>query len=344
MFKNSSKLIFFFIIILGTLITISSNSWLGAWIGLEINLLSFIPLIISSNNLISTEASLKYFLTQAFASTILLFSIIMYILSTNLIFQLNLSLNYSSIIICITLILKRGAAPFHFWFPNVIEGLNWYNNLILMTWQKIAPILILSYSLFNQFFILFIVLSIFLGSIGGLNQTSIRKIMAFSSINHIGWIIAAILFNERLWSFYFLIYSFLSFRIIFIFNSFQLFYINQIFSIFANSYLIKFSLLTTLLSLGGLPPFLGFFPKWLVIQSLVNINQIFLVFLIITITLITLYFYLRIRYSAFILNYDEISWNFQINYKNSTINYSIILAFISISGLFLIIRSMYTLF
>jgi len=262
-------------VIFRTLISISANSWFTVWIGLEINLLSFIPLMTSSYNSSSSEASLKYFIIQAFASSLLLFFIIFFILKSNLVIEIEY-LNNFNFLIYLSLIIKLGAAPFHFWFPNVIEGLTWINRLILMTWQKIAPIIIISYSLFNNIITIIIIFSIIVGSIGGLNQTSLRKIIAFSSINHIGWILTALFFNERLWFLYFFIYRILNIRLIFLFHNIKIFYLNQIFSIFINSYLIKFIFLINFLSLGGLPPFLGFFPKWIIIQSLSNINQNFL--------------------------------------------------------------------
>lgn len=333
MFKNSSKLLFFLTLIRRTIITISSNSWLGAWIGLEINLLSFIPLIINTNNLISTEASLKYFLTQALASSILLFAILISIITINLISHLRINHNYPLIIINSALLLKTGAAPFHFWFPEVMEGLSWFNNLILITWQKLAPLMIISYCFEIYLIAGIIITSIIIGSLRGLNQTSLRKIIAFSSINHLGWLIAAIIVNENTWVIYFCLYSFLSLTIIFTFNILQIFHINQTFSLKIDYPLLKFFLFTSFLSLGGLPPFLGFLPKWLVIQSLINTNQIFLITVIVCLTLITLFFYLRICFSAFILNYTETIWNFKINHRNVNLTISIILSFISTFGL-----------
>jgi len=103
------------------------------------------------------------------------------------------------------LLLKRGAAPFHFWFPNVIEGLSWINSLILITWQKIAPLILTSYIIINKIILISVILSIIIGSLGGLNQTSLRKLMAFSSINHLGWILSAIYSRESLWIIYFFI-------------------------------------------------------------------------------------------------------------------------------------------
>nr|UPX88343.1 NADH dehydrogenase subunit 2 [Lucilia silvarum] len=338
MFNNSSKIMFFGILMMGTLISISANSWLGAWMGLEINLLAFIPLM-SDDKLMSTEASLKYFLTQALASSVFLFAVILFLLNSS-----KTNSNYfMEMMIFSSLLLKSGSAPFHFWFPNVMEGLSWTNALILMTWQKIAPLMLISYIIFKPLIITSIILSSLIGALGGLNQTSLRKLMAYSSINHLGWMLAAMYNSNLLWMTYFLFYSFLSFAMIFMFNMFKTSHINQLFSLFFNSKVMKFFLFFNLLSLGGLPPFLGFFPKWIVIQSLTINNQLFLLTFMVLMTLITLYFYMRLSYSAFMLNYYENNWLNYSMFKSNYMKIFMTFSFISIFGLFLI-SSLYFLF
>nr|ABN72887.1 NADH dehydrogenase subunit 2 [Drosophila imaii] len=335
MFNNSSKILFMTIMIIGTLITVTSNSWLGAWMGLEINLLSFIPLLSdSNNNLTSTEASLKYFLTQALASTVLLFSSIILMLKNNMNIEINES--FSSAMIMSALLLKSGAAPFHFWFPNMMEGLTWMNALMLMTWQKIAPLMLISYLDIKNLLLMSVILSVIIGAIGGLNQTSLRKLMAFSSINHLGWMLMSLMISESIWLIYFKFYSFLSLILTFMFNIFKLFHLNQLFSWFVNSKILKFTLFMNFLSLGGLPPFLGFLPKWLVIQQLSLCNQYFILLIMMMSTLITLYFYLRICYSAFMLNYYENNWTNSTQFNNINTYFYLIFTFFSIFGLFLI--------
>lgn len=236
-----------------------------------------------------------------------------------------------------SLILKRGVAPFHFWFPNVIEGLNWTNRYILITWQKIAPLIILTYCL-NFFFIIFAILfSAFIGSIGGLNQTSIRKLIAYSSINHLGWIISSIISNENILKIYFFFYSFISLTIIIIFKNFNIFNINQIFSLNFKIKIKKLLIFISLLSLGGLPPFLGFFPKWLIIETLIFFNFFWILLFLINFSLITIYFYIRISYSSFLINFNKINFNL-VNFnkfKNKNI-FIFFLLFISIFGLLFI--------
>nr|AVN67777.1 NADH dehydrogenase subunit 2 [Periplaneta brunnea] len=316
----------------GMLISISSNSWLGAWIGLEINLLSFIPLMSTNKNMYTTEASMKYFIVQALASSTLLFLIIsksmieeLYMMSSN---------NYlSSVIINTPLLLKGGAAPFHWWFPSIMEGLSWSNCLILMTIQKIAPLMLISYSLNMGMFMWIIILtSVIIGSIGGLNQISIRKILTYSSINHMGWMLAAMSIGENLWIMYFMIYSMLTLTIVIIVSSYQISFINQTFLMSSNMSTVKFLMFTTLLSLGGLPPFVGFLPKWIIIQHMTINNMNFTISLMVIMSLMTLYYYLRMSYASFMILYIEPKWNIQF-YSNKIIPIGMILSSISMFGL-----------
>nr|AFV08610.1 NADH dehydrogenase subunit 2 [Pollenia rudis] len=338
MFNNSSKIMFFGTLMMGTMISISANSWLSAWMGLEINLLSFIPLM-SDNKLMSSEASLKYFLTQALASSVLLFAVIVFMLNST-----KMNSNYfMEMMIFSSLLLKSGSAPFHFWFPNVMEGLSWLNSLILMTWQKIAPLMLISYIIFKPLIIISILLSSLMGALGGLNQTSLRKLMAYSSINHLGWMLAAMYHSNELWLTYFMFYTFLTASMIFMLNMFKISHMNQLFSCFFNSKIMKFLLFFNLLSLGGLPPFLGFFPKWIVIQSLTINNQLFLLVFMVSMTLITLYFYMRLCYSAFMLNYYENNWLIYSSYNSLIMKTFMIISFFSMFGFFFI-SSLYFLF
>nr|ATD12097.1 NADH dehydrogenase subunit 2 [Culex usquatissimus] len=332
--KKISNNIFLIMLIFGSLITVSANSWLGAWMGLEINLLSFIPLMNEGKkNLMTSESSLKYFLTQAFASSILLFAIILMMMSFNLNWINN---NFYELLILSTLLLKNGAAPFHFWFPGVMEGLSWINGLILMTWQKIAPLMLISYNINYNFFLVAIILSMIIGALGGLNQTSLRKLMAFSSINHLGWMLMAMMNNELLWLVYFMFYFFLSMSIVLMFNNLKLFHFNQIFNLSIMNPVIKFFLFLNLLSLGGLPPFLGFLPKWLVIQNLVETHQLFLLFISVCLTLITLYYYLRMSYSIYMLNFNKNSWMLIDSFNNKNMTFILTMNFFSIMGLMII--------
>nr|AVN67540.1 NADH dehydrogenase subunit 2 [Pycnoscelus surinamensis] len=322
-------MLFLSTLISGLLITISSNSWLGAWMGLEINLLSFIPLMSNNDNMFTTEASLKYFLIQALASATLLFIII----SKSLVETMfSITSSYlTNIMILTPLLLKSGAAPLHWWFPSVMEGLSWNNCFILMTIQKIAPLMLISYMIsLNWFLTIIILASVIIGAIGGYNQTSIRKILTYSSINHMGWMLTAMLMGEAMWMLYFLIYSILTLTVISIIIPSQISFVNQTFLMNNENKIMKFLLFTSLLSLGGLPPFLGFLPKWVIIQFMVLNWSFMIVSVMMILSLITLYYYLRITYSSFIILSSEPNWNY--NWKNSE-TLALFLSTLSMTGL-----------
>lgn len=196
--------------------------------------------------------------------------------------------------------------------------------------------MLLSYIVINQFITLIIVITSITGALGGLNITSLRKLIAYSSINHLGWIIAAIRLRNNIWLVYFAFYAILSATLVIIFNVFKIFHFNQIFSLSFPSNYYKLSILINLLSLGGLPPFSGFIPKWIIIQALSNNSQFLISIILIITTLITLFFYLRICFAASIINYYEINWITDNINKNNNYKLINILSFSSTFGLILI--------
>nr|YP_010954667.1 NADH dehydrogenase subunit 2 [Dorcus curvidens]WMW30052.1 NADH dehydrogenase subunit 2 [Dorcus curvidens] len=301
--SHLNKMIFGSFLALGTLVATSSYSWMGMWMGLEINLLSFIPLISTSKNMLPAESALKYFIAQVLASTILLLSIV--VLSMK-VFNLIESSFQSSLIFNTSLLLKMGAAPLHFWFPEVMEGLSWLNSMILLTWQKIAPMILLSYSSKTMMLLITSIIScMFVSGVMGQNHLSLRKIMAYSSINHIGWMIAATLYFEVVWMIYFLIYSVITLNIVIMLKKLNIFFMKQFTLMMNQEPTLKMFFILNFLSLGGLPPFLGFFPKWLTIQVMINESFYFLAIVMIVATLATLYFYMRITFSTLVLSMNS---------------------------------------
>nr|ALO70897.1 NADH deshydrogenase subunit 2 [Scaphisoma boleti] len=291
---------FLSITIVSSFITISANSWLGMWMGLEINLLSIIPLMNNMNPL-STEASLKYFITQAMASTLILLSIIS--ISMKMEFFYN---HFNHLIFNSALITKMGMAPFHFWFPEIIDGLTWMMTTLMLTWQKIAPMILLMYNLnYSNFFFLIIIIAMLISGINGLNQISLRKILVFSSINHMAWMISSLLINKFIWLIYFLIYALMTIFLTMNFHINNIFFFNQMISLMNKNIIFKFFFIFNFLSLGGIPPFIGFFPKWLIIHNLINMKFYNLALLMILLTLFTLFFYTRLMFSSLLLNFSQ---------------------------------------
>nr|YP_009753990.1 NADH dehydrogenase subunit 2 [Cheirotonus gestroi]QIT06599.1 NADH dehydrogenase subunit 2 [Cheirotonus gestroi] len=325
-----NKTLFSVTLAVGTLIAISSYSWMGMWMGLEINLLSFIPLVSDTKNSMASEAALKYFITQAMASTLLLFAFIM--ISMNIPF--NLMMNHSLMLILNTALLtKMGSAPFHFWFPEVIEGLSWTNSAILLIWQKIAPmVMIMFFNLTTMYLTMVVTASMIISGVVGLNQVSLRKILAYSSINHIGWMLGAMWFSETVWMYYFAIYSLITVSILLMFKMLNILYLPQLTAVMNYSTIVKLHMMVNWMSLGGLPPFLGFFPKWITVQILISQGFIMLTTMMIVMTLMTLYFYIRIMFSTMLLSTNELTFHYNFKIKSFSV---FTLTTISSSGLVL---------
>nr|YP_010035479.1 NADH dehydrogenase subunit 2 [Melanotus cribricollis]QQQ88066.1 NADH dehydrogenase subunit 2 [Melanotus cribricollis] len=303
------KILFMSTIMMSTLISISAYSWLGMWLGLEINLLSIIPLMHNQKNMLSAESSIKYFIVQSIASTIILLSVIVMMnkssMTTNVNLQSMMLMTMNS-----SLLTKMGMAPFHFWFPEVMEGLDWMNCLLIMTWQKIAPMVLFMYNMgFMMFTTMVILASMIISGIMGVGQVSMRKILAYSSINHMGWMISTMLIMETIWMYYFIIYTVISINIIMILKTYKIFFMNQLFQSMNTSIMNKMFFILNFLSLSGIPPFLGFLPKWLTIQALIQNELIFLPTTMIIMTLITIFMYMRITLSTLLMNINEQNWS-----------------------------------
>nr|YP_009231716.1 NADH dehydrogenase subunit 2 [Moloha majora]ALZ50234.1 NADH dehydrogenase subunit 2 [Moloha majora] len=330
MFLTPTNILFLSSLITGSFISISSTSWFTAWVGLELNLMSFIPLISIKPKKTISEAAIKYFLIQALGSSII-------IMNSCLMLSYQ---NMSSLLILLALILKLGAAPFHQWFPQVMEGIMWPQAIILMTIQKLAPMYLLSYLLEqNSIFFIILLSSIFsaiFGSLGGINQVLLRKIMAYSSINHMAWMMSAMMISEKVWIMYFTFYSIISSSISLMFHLSKMNHLSQIINYISYPKFIMFTIPLSLLSLGGLPPFSGFIPKWILIQIFMSMNMYILLFFLLISTLITLYFYTRIFITMIILT-PNMKWFIK---KNSTNPFS--MSFIMYFNMFsMIIPSLY---
>nr|ABO14000.1 NADH dehydrogenase subunit 2 [Fluviphylax pygmaeus] len=284
---------------LGTMITFTSTHWLLAWMGLEINTLAIIPLMTKNHHPRAVEAATKYFLTQATAAAMVLFASVSnaWLTSQWDINQLNHPL--PTTLITLALALKIGLAPLHTWMPEVLQGLDLITGLILSTWQKLAPFcLMLQLSFTNQNLLVFLGLtSMLVGGWGGLNQTQLRKILAYSSIAHLGWMMLILQFSPSIslmtLSLYLVMTSslFLTFKIN---NSMT---INSLATSWAKVPALTSILPFTLLSLGGLPPLTGFMPKWMILTELSKQGIGLAATIAALSALLSLYFYLRLSYA-----------------------------------------------
>ncbi|YP_006883655.1 NADH dehydrogenase subunit 2 (mitochondrion) [Sarcophilus harrisii] len=286
---------------IGTCLTIFSEHWFTAWMGLEINTLAIIPMMTTPKNPRATEAATKYFLTQSTASMVMMFAIIYNAWSTNQWTLMQLSDNWASIAMTLALAIKLGLAPFHFWVPEVTQGIPLLTGMILLTWQKLAPTAILfqiAPHLNMKILIMLAILSTLVGGWGGLNQTHLRKILAYSSIAHMGWMIIIVQINPTLTILSLTIYIMATLTMFLTLNLSNVTKIKSLGGLWNKSATTTIIILLTLLSLGGLPPLTGFMPKWLILQELINNNNIMTATLMALSALLNLFFYMRLIYAS----------------------------------------------
>nr|AFI47753.1 NADH dehydrogenase subunit 2 [Setophaga discolor] len=294
-----ANLIFIISLLLGTTITISSNHWIMAWTGLEINTLAVLPLISKSHHPRAIEAATKYFLTQAAASALVLFSSMTNAWQTGQWDITQLTHPTSSLILTSAIAMKLGLVPFHFWFPEVLQGSPLTTGLLLSTIMKLPPITLLymtSPSLNPTLLTTLAILSTALGGWMGLNQTQIRKILAFSSISHLGWMAIIIIYNPKLTLLNFYLYAMMTATIFLTLNTIKVLKLSTLMTAWTKVPSLNAMLLLTLLSLAGLPPLTGFLPKWLIIQELTKQDMAPAATIISLLSLLSLFFYLRLAY------------------------------------------------
>nr|WAP91528.1 NADH dehydrogenase subunit 2 [Opisthoteuthis sp.] len=310
-----ANFLFMTMMILGSILSLSSNHWLVMWMGLELNLMGILPLMNIKGKHFEIDSSMKYFIIQSFSSSLLMIaSILLYFFSSSW-----YSMFYSplpSMILIISLLIKLGSAPFHLWLPNITKQMSWMMLFLILSWQKLAPLFMLSFINFNQNIILLsAIMSAFLGSIQAINQTSIQLIMTYSSISHLGWMLSITMINNTIMLLYLLIYSIIIFPLFLYFNmksGYKIFNLTQHNQNMNMDFLIFIPLI---LSLGGFPPFIGFFSKIIILIMFINMNFIIIPMFLFMSTLISLYFYLNLSMMMLIKSFSflklyPLSYNF----------------------------------
>nr|ADZ52835.1 NADH dehydrogenase subunit 2 [Paraechinus aethiopicus]ADZ52836.1 NADH dehydrogenase subunit 2 [Paraechinus aethiopicus] len=320
-------LFIYYMLMMGTIMVLMSSHWLLIWIGFEMNLMAMIPIMTYKQNPRSTESAIKYFLIQTTASIMFIMSTSINLMLTGQWTVMHINNNMLSFTITISMLMKLGVAPFHLWLPEVTQGLHLYSSMILLTWQKIAPLSILYTmypSLNHNIMFISAILSIMLGGWGGLNQTQLRKMMAFSSIAHMGWMMAILCYNPNIMIFNLFIYMIMTITLFMIFKNNSSTNMSNL-SIICNKSPITASLLAlVLLSLGGLPPLSGFLPKWLVTQELIKNNNMIMASIMLMLSLINLFFYMRLIYSTSLtifpsMNNMKMYWLYSKSIKYSSL-------------------------
>nr|WNH22389.1 NADH dehydrogenase subunit 2 [Harengula humeralis] len=287
-------------LLLGTTLTLNTSHWLMAWVGLEINTLAIIPLMAEKHHPRAVEAATKYFLVQAAGAATVLFASTVNAWACGQWEITHLSHPVASAVVLMALALKIGLAPVHFWLPEVLQGVTLTTGLILSTWQKLGPLVLImqiSRDVHPHLLTALAICSTLVGGWGGLNQTQLRKVLAYSSIAHLGWMILAVQMAPRLAFLALVTYIIMTAAAFLTLNSINATKVSTLAAVSTKSPALGAMACLVLLSLGGLPPLTGFMPKWLILQQVTAQGYTIIATFVALSALISLYFYLRLAYA-----------------------------------------------
>nr|YP_010485119.1 NADH dehydrogenase subunit 2 [Hemidactylus farasani]UVW80900.1 NADH dehydrogenase subunit 2 [Hemidactylus farasani] len=309
-----------------TILTMASNHWLLAWIGLELNTLSIMPIMMKPHHPRATEATTKYFIIQATAAATILLASTLNAWQTGEWSILHTNSSLTTTLATIALMMKLGLAPAHLWYPEVLQGMNLHTAMLISTWQKIAPLalLYLMYSTLNPTVLMLLgITSAATGGWTGLNQTQTRKIMAFSSIAHMGWLLPALATNQHLATLTMVIYLTTTTATFLTLAATATKTMQDISTTWTAAPIATAMTLMLLMSLAGLPPLTGFMPKWLIINELTTTNLMPLSLALLMTSLPSLYFYTRMSYMTMLTSSPTTStmkmkWRLNTKFNPST--------------------------
>ena len=354
--KNYSEFLFLLMIsTAGAMFLISSINLLSFYVSLEMQTIPlYIMAALDRKNDKSSEAGLKYFILGVSASCLMLFGISMVYgfsgqTALHQIFadKISIGILFGLLLILISLFFKISAAPFHMWSPDVYEGSNITATSFFASISKLSFLIIFSFYfipatiIWNgmEKIIYFIsVLSLLIGAFGAIKQKNLKRLLAYSSIGHVGFMLAALSTKNivAIHSFYFyaITYSFLSiaaFSFLMIIDKENKYTISHLSGLAKTNPILAFLLSALMLSFAGIPPMLGFFSKFYILKAVImgaNNQNFILPVIMIIYSAIAAFYYLRI---IKVIYFDEVNKKNKIalDNKGGIVAFSI-LSFLSI--------------
>merc|ERR1711862_76196 len=282
----------------------------------------YILMSMQRNKKIAVETGIRYYFLGGLSSGLILYGISLFygfsgkirFSDLNLLFvdfnNLHFNLYLGIIFFLCGLFMKIGLAPFHFWIPQIYSGAPNIITLILLVLPKFGFFILfmkLYYYVFTFMHLIFIIVlfSLFFGALGALGESNIKRFMGYSGITNSGFILLAfsVFAYEGLFAgiLYLLVYIFTTFSVFYIFLISRLRQVKSYYLVDFNSFnslklinpFLVFILCINLFSMAGIPPLTGFFSKYYLFLSLVEINNIKLLFCLIILSLISTYYYIR---------------------------------------------------
>jgi len=300
------------LVLVGSLVVLLCDNLVILYLGLELQTFSMFILISKNKVFIKgAEAGLKYFILGALSSGLLLLGITFLFINSiplsikeiNIIGDFDIkSLNIAVLLIMTSLLFKLAIFPLHFWVPDIYEGSSWDVICLLATIPKISIISVVFQILgFSNFLIICSVLSIIIGTIGAVNQTKIRRLLAYSGITHMGFVLLSLsiigLKTYEAGFIYLIIYMISLLGVFFvIYSTFttEVQYIIELGGLNISSKILALTWGVLFLSIAGIPPLSGFISKWLLLLSVIEYKYLFCSLIAVLFSAIAAAYYLRI--------------------------------------------------
>ena len=309
--------------ILGMMVMISSNDLIVFYIGLELQSLALYVLAsFNRDNILSTESGLKYFVLSALSSGLLLYgcSLIYGFSETTNFFEIlkntkdaQYGLTFGIVFILVGLAFKISAVPFHMWAPDVYQGSPTSVTLFFALLPKIAALTIFIRFLYIPFFelidqwqmiIIFLsIASMIFGAVAAIGQKNLKRLIAYSSISHMGYALAGLstgtvqgAHSSITYMTIYLVMNLAFFSCLFMLKRNEKYFesIDDLSGLSKNHPLLSLALLAILFSLAGIPPLAGFFAKFYIFLAVINEKMYFLAVVGLLATVVAAFYYLRI--------------------------------------------------
>nr|YP_010126136.1 NADH dehydrogenase subunit 2 [Lycorma meliae]QPN53389.1 NADH dehydrogenase subunit 2 [Lycorma meliae] len=276
---NLSKMMFLTTMTMSIMMTMSSNSMMFSWMSMEINLISFLPLLKKSNKM--NEQSMKYLIIQSMSSSIMMTSMIINAI-------INCPIN-ESILMMMSILMKMGLIPFHLWVPSIMQMMSWEMCMMMMTMQKIIPTIIATQMTSIKLMMTSMIMSMIMAPISGIKQTSLKKLMAYSSISNSPVMIFSLMISKQQFILLLTMYTMINLTMM---NTFKKNNINFLNQINLQTNLTKMSLMISSLSMSGMPPTTGFLMKWMIMKSTIQMAPMIPLIMLIS-SIISTFMYLN---------------------------------------------------
>lgn len=313
--------------VLGMMIMVSAYSMLTIYLGLELlSLCMYAMVAINRDSPVATEAAMKYFVLGALASGLLLYGMSMVYGVTGSLGIVEIAsavasgqyindtvLMFGVVFIIIGLAFKLGAVPFHMWIPDVYHGAPTPVTLFIGTAPKIAAFAMLMRLLveglggmhgdWQQLLIVLAVLSMVIGNVVAIAQTNLKRMLAYSTISHVGFILLGILsgtaYGYSAAMFYTLVYAIMGlggFGMIILLSraGFEADNLDDLKGLNERSPWYAFMMLILMFSMAGVPPTVGFYAKLAVLQAVVHVELVWLAIVAVIFSIVGAFYYLRV--------------------------------------------------